>query len=103
MFERWTVDSVAGEIERQAQGVPPTPRTVRRFYKHGRRQGRRKIDATAFRDFVVNCIDHAVSAVNLSLEHEKQQLTARVAQLEKVVSAAKTSARASGPTAQPAG
>ena len=40
MFERWTVDAVTGEIERQIKGAAPTPRLVRRYYKHGRKHGR---------------------------------------------------------------
>lgn len=81
MFERWTVDAVAGEIERQVKGAAPTPRLVRRYYKHGRKHGRKRIDPLAFRGFIVNCVDLAAAKVNKEYVAEQRALQLQVADL----------------------
>jgi hypothetical protein len=81
MFERWTVDAVAGEIERQVKGAAPTPRLVRRYYKHGRKHGRKRIDPLAFRGFIVNCVDLAAAKVNKEYVAEQRALQVQVADL----------------------
>ena len=82
MFERWTVDGITSEIERQVQGAAPSPRMVRRFYKQGRKHGRRKIDPMTFRGFIVNCVDLAAAELNRQYRVEQRDLSTRLARLE---------------------
>lgn len=79
MLERWTVDAIAGEIGRQLQSAEVAPQLVRRFYKQGKRHGKRSIISEPAQTLIVNAIDIATSKIAEQFVAEAQRLRASVA------------------------
>lgn len=61
MIERWTIDSVAEEIESQFQGADPRAKLLRRFFREGKRQGKRGISWKPMKAFLENAVELATS------------------------------------------
>lgn len=80
MIERWTIDSIADEIESQFKGADPQKKLLRRFYNEGRRHGRKGMSAAPMRNFLANAVEVATSKITEDfLEAEQQAEAARAA------------------------
>jgi hypothetical protein len=84
MFERITVDQFAEAIEEQVLGARPQARLVRRFFRSGKRDGRKGRDPQDQRRFIErgvgvasNRIAEAYQAEQVSLSAQAESLTAR--------------------------
>lgn len=63
MIERWTIDIIADEIEDGLREATPSPRLLRRCYRHGYRHGRKAIPARTARALFTGAVDVAGSAI----------------------------------------
>lgn len=80
MIERWTIDSIADEIESQFKGADPRKKLLRRFYNEGRRHGRKGMSPAPMRNFLANAVEIATSKITEDfLEAEQQAEAARAA------------------------
>lgn len=79
MFERWTVDAIAGEVERQLQVAELSPKLLRRFYKQGRRHGKRSTIPEPTQTLIINAVDIATSKIAEEFVREAQQLRSSIA------------------------
>jgi hypothetical protein len=89
MIERWTVDSLAGEIEQAVKAARPYPKMSKRWFRRGKRDGKRELDWQPPEAFLREAIQLATSKIaedHLALvEGLKGQiagLSAKKAQLE---------------------
>ena len=87
MIERWTIDSIADEIQSQFKGADPQKKLLRRFYNEGKRHGRKGMSPTPMRNFLANAVEIATSKITEDfLEAEQQAEAARAAmQARKVM------------------
>lgn len=80
MIERWTIDSIADEIESQFKGADPEKKLLRRFYNEGKRHGRKGMSPKPMANFLANAVEVATSKITQDfLEAEQQAEAARAA------------------------
>lgn len=72
MLERWTVDSLADEIDSQFKGADPTPKLLRRFFHLGLRHGKQDLPPRAIQFFIENAVEIATSKLGEEYIDEKQ-------------------------------
>lgn len=82
MLERWTIDSVAAEIEAQFEGADPAPKLLYRFYREGVRHGKRGMAASHMRDFIVNVVELAAEHIASDYLDEEQTNTKQFAAMK---------------------
>lgn len=78
MLERFTVDSVAAEIENQIKQARPVPKLARRFYKKGRRDGRRLVPDVSMRRFTTEAVALASSKIAEEYLDVNAQIEAKI-------------------------
>lgn len=63
MLTRWTIYTLAEEIEAQFKGADPESKLLRKFDKEGRKHGRRGMSPEPMRHFLENAIEIATSKI----------------------------------------
>jgi len=79
MIERWTIDSIADEIESQFKGADPQKKLLRRFYNEGKRHGRKGMPAKPMANFLANAVEVATSKITQDFLEAEQQVEASLA------------------------
>lgn len=79
MIERWTIDVIADEIEKGLRDATPSPRLLRRCYRHGYRHGRKAIPAGTARALFTGAVDVAGSAIAQEYVSMRDELRAEQA------------------------
>lgn len=82
MLERWTVDAIAGEIEGQIEVAALSPKLLRRFYKQGKKHGRRSTMPEPTQTLIINAVDIATSKIAEDFVAEAQQLRKGIARAD---------------------
>lgn len=99
MLERFTIDTIVDEIDRRVKGANPDAKLVHRFFRKGRRDGKRQLPVESMRVFVTEAVGLATSKLGqehlaatedarrqlAALEARRDQLTAVLARPEPVV------------------
>jgi len=92
VLERFTVDSIADEIERQVKGARPSAKMTRRFYWKGKRDGRRHLASEPISAYLAEAVGIATSKIGQEhleaaegLERQLSQLRGETARLTSVV------------------
>jgi hypothetical protein len=80
MIERWTIDVIADEIQKGLRDATPSPRLLRRCYRHGYRHGRKAIPAGTARAMITGAVDVAGSAIAQEYVGTRDDLRAQQAQ-----------------------
>lgn len=91
MLERFTVDVIVDEIDRQVKGANPNAKLSHRFFRKGRRDGKRQLPADSMRAFVTEAVGLATSKLGqehlAATEAARRQLAALEARRDQLVAA----------------
>jgi len=82
MFERFTVDAVAAEISRQVKGASPSPKVVHKFFRKGRRDGKKQLPHLTMESFVTEAVEIATSKLAEEFLQARQSLTNQLSRLK---------------------
>lgn len=82
MIERWTIDTIADEIESQFKGADPQKKLLRRFYNEGKHHGRKGMSPEPMANFLANAVEVATSKIAQDFLKAEQQLAAARASMQ---------------------
>lgn len=74
MLERFTVDALAGDLERQIQHAGPEPRFARRFFRRGKKDGRRELAFAPQLSFLTRAVQIATGKLAEAFVEERDAL-----------------------------
>lgn len=81
MWRRTQIDVLADQIE-QLEHAEPDSELVRRMFRAGKADGRRRRDPSSVRSFVTEAVDLAASRITQQYVEERQRLAAEIASTE---------------------
>jgi hypothetical protein len=81
VLERWTIDTLADEIERQLKAAEPQRKLLRRFFNEGKRNGRRSISIVPMKHFLADAVEIATSKISEAFLEEEHRREAQLAGL----------------------
>lgn len=79
MLTRWTIYTLAEEIEAQFKGADPESKLLHKFDKEGRKRGKRGMSPEPMRDFLENAIEIATSKIAEDFLDEEKAAEANLA------------------------
>ncbi|RHW25433.1 hypothetical protein D0Z08_19595 [Nocardioides immobilis] len=87
MLERFTVDVLAEHVATQLLEGEPTPKLVHRFFRKGRRDGKRALDHASVSKLLQDAVQLAASSLVEELVRAQNQTEQRIADLQAEVDA----------------
>jgi hypothetical protein len=79
MLTRWTIYTLAEEIEAQFKGADPESKLLRKFDREGRKHGKRGMSPEPMRHFLENAIEIATSKIAEDFLDEEKAVAANLA------------------------
>lgn len=79
MLTRWTIYTLAEEIEAQFKGADPESKLLHKFDKEGRKRGKKGMSPEPMRDFLENAIEIATSKIAEDFLDEEKAAEANLA------------------------
>ena len=82
----WNVSVVAQEIDSQIKGARPNPKLLQRFYRDGKKHGKKNISSSPMYEFIKNVVEIATSKISEDYLAEQQQNQNQLAGMKKRLS-----------------